>query len=83
MKLRCRPLVLAALMFAGGAHAADPGMPDCAGVGAVRVLHEGLGDSKYRPCPLLKKLVDAGWYGKKNGRGFYDYQSGSPVANRF
>lgn len=43
MKLRCRPLVLAALMFAGGVHAADPGMPDCAGVGAVRVLHEGLG----------------------------------------
>ena len=49
----------------------------------LNVLHEGLGDSKYRPCPLLKKLVDAGWYGKKNGRGFYDYQSGSPVANRF
>jgi len=39
----------------------------------LRVLHEGLGDPKYRPCPLLIKMVDAGWLGKKSGRGFYQY----------
>jgi 3-hydroxybutyryl-CoA dehydrogenase len=39
----------------------------------MRVLHEGLGDPKYRPCPLLIKMVDAGWLGKKSGRGFYVY----------
>ena len=39
----------------------------------LNVLHEGLGDSKYRPCPLLKKYVDAGWLGRKSGRGFYEY----------
>ena len=39
----------------------------------MRVLHRGLGDPKYRPCPLLIKMVDAGWLGKKSGRGFYQY----------
>lgn len=39
----------------------------------IRVLHEGLGDSKYRPCPLLVRMVDAGWLGRKSGRGFYTY----------
>jgi 3-hydroxybutyryl-CoA dehydrogenase len=39
----------------------------------MRVIHEGLGDSKYRPCPLLVKMVNAGWLGRKSGRGFYQY----------
>jgi len=39
----------------------------------LRVMHEGLGDSKYRPCPLLVKMVDAGWLGRKSGKGFYEY----------
>jgi len=40
----------------------------------METLHEGFGDSKYRPCPLLRKYVNAGWYGKKSGRGFYSYE---------
>ncbi|HLF57469.1 MAG TPA: 3-hydroxybutyryl-CoA dehydrogenase [Thermoanaerobaculia bacterium] len=42
----------------------------------LRVLHEGLGDDKYRPCPLLVKMVDAGWLGRKSGRGFHVYAAG-------
>jgi len=47
------------------------GLDTCLAI--LRVLHDGLGDPKYRPCPLLVKMVDAGWLGKKSGRGFYTY----------
>jgi len=47
------------------------GLDTCLSI--LRVLHDGLGDPKYRPCPLLVKMVDAGWLGKKAGRGFYEY----------
>jgi len=48
----------------------------------MNVLHDGLADTKYRPCPLLVKYVEAGWLGKKTGRGFYDYSSEVPVPTR-
>jgi 3-hydroxybutyryl-CoA dehydrogenase len=48
----------------------------------MNVLYEGLADSKYRPCPLLVKYVEAGWLGKKAGRGFYDYRGETPVPTR-
>jgi 3-hydroxybutyryl-CoA dehydrogenase len=48
----------------------------------MNVLHDGLADSKYRPCPLLVKYVEAGWLGKKAGRGFYDYRGEKPVPTR-
>lgn len=56
------------------------GLDTCLAI--MEVLHEGLGDSKYRPCPLLKQYVAAGLVGKKCGIGFYDYRSGTPVATR-
>ncbi len=48
----------------------------------MQVLYEGLADSKYRPCPLLAKYVEAGWLGHKTGKGFYDYSTGTPVPTR-
>jgi 3-hydroxybutyryl-CoA dehydrogenase len=48
----------------------------------MQVLHEGLADSKYRPCPLLVKYVEAGWLGRKTKRGFYDYRGDKPVPTR-
>ena len=48
----------------------------------MQVLYEGLADTKYRPCPLLVKYVEAGWHGRKSGRGFYDYTGDTPVPTR-
>jgi 3-hydroxybutyryl-CoA dehydrogenase len=56
------------------------GLDTCLSV--MQVLHEGLADSKYRPCPLLVKYVEAGWLGRKTKRGFYDYRGEVPVPTR-
>jgi 3-hydroxybutyryl-CoA dehydrogenase len=56
------------------------GLDTCLSV--MQVLHEGLADSKYRPCPLLVKYVEAGWLGRKTQRGFYDYRGAKPVPTR-
>jgi 3-hydroxybutyryl-CoA dehydrogenase len=56
------------------------GLDTCLSV--MQVLYEGLADSKYRPCPLLVKYVEAGWLGQKTGRGFYDYRGEKPVPTR-
>ncbi len=71
----------------GAAHKMGPleladfiGLDTCLSV--MQVIHEGMGDSKYRPCPLLVKYVEAGWYGRKSGRGFYDYTVDPPRPTR-
>ncbi len=56
------------------------GLDTCLAI--MQVLYEGLADSKYRPCPLLVKYVEAGWYGRKVGRGFYDYSGDTPRPTR-
>ncbi len=56
------------------------GLDTCLAI--MQVLHEGLADSKYRPCPLLVKYVEAGWLGRKSKRGFYDYRGEKPVPTR-
>jgi 3-hydroxybutyryl-CoA dehydrogenase len=56
------------------------GLDTCLSI--MQVLHEGLADSKYRPCPLLVKYVEAGWLGRKTQRGFYDYRGDKPVPTR-
>ncbi len=71
----------------GAAHKMGPfeladfiGLDTCLSI--MQVLHDGLSDSKYRPCPLLVKYVEAGWYGRKAGRGFYDYSATPPRPTR-
>ena len=71
----------------GAAHKMGPfeladfiGLDTCLSI--MQVLHDGLSDSKYRPCPLLVKYVEAGWYGRKVGRGFYDYSAIPPRPTR-
>jgi len=56
------------------------GLDTCLAI--MQVLHDGLADTKYRPCPLLVKYVEAGWIGRKAGRGFYDYSGDTPIPTR-
>ena len=56
------------------------GLDTCLSI--MQVLYDGLGDTKYRPCPLMVKYVEAGWLGRKAGRGFYDYSGEAPVPTR-
>ena len=56
------------------------GLDTCLAV--MQVLYDGLADTKYRPCPLLVKYVEAGWLGRKSGKGFYDYSGDQPAPTR-
>ncbi|WP_121060421.1 3-hydroxybutyryl-CoA dehydrogenase [Chachezhania antarctica] len=74
-------------MKLGAAHPMGPleladfiGLDTCLAI--MNVLHDGLADTKYRPCPLLTKYVEAGWLGRKTQRGFYDYRGDTPVPTR-
>jgi len=76
-----------AAMHLGANHPLGPlaladfiGLDTCLSI--MHVLYEGLADSKYRPCPLLVKYVEAGWIGRKVGRGFYDYRGEKPIPTR-
>ena len=80
-------LRLAEAMRLGANHPMGPleladfiGLDTCLSI--MQVLYDGLADSKYRPCPLLVKYVEAGWLGRKSGRGFYDYGGETPVPTR-
>jgi 3-hydroxybutyryl-CoA dehydrogenase len=57
------------------------GLDTCLSI--MQVLYDGLADSKYRPCPLLVKYVEAGWLGRKTQRGFYDYRTDPPTPTRY
>ena len=74
-------------MKLGAAHKMGPleladfiGLDTCLSI--MNVLHDGLGDTKYRPCPLLVKYVEAGWIGRKSKKGFYDYNTDIPTPTR-
>jgi 3-hydroxybutyryl-CoA dehydrogenase len=56
------------------------GLDTCLAI--MRTMHDGFGDGKYRPCPLLIQYVEAGWLGRKTGKGFYDYSSNPPKPTR-
>jgi 3-hydroxybutyryl-CoA dehydrogenase len=80
--LRCAtPEAVDSVMKLGMNHPMGPltladfiGLDTCLAI--MEVLYEGFADSKYRPCPLLRKMVKAGWLGKKSGKGFYEYAMG-------
>ena len=83
----CNVEAIDAAMKLGAHHPMGPleladfiGLDTCLSI--MQVLHEGLADSKYRPCPLLVKYVEAGWLGRKTQRGFYDYRGTKPVPTR-